>query len=170
MRRRRAKLTSAIALVGLVCCVCWQPVKAGRPESVQEVELPEGAGKTELLSGCTTCHTTERIVALRGRLTEKQWSSTIAQMVQNGLDATSVDVDVILDYLVRNFAKIDKVNVNRANRAELITAFSLSEKEADAFLDYRGKHGDFKTFADLLVIDGVDVRKIEAAKDRVEFN
>jgi competence protein ComEA len=168
------KLAGAIMFVLASAALYLRPVQAGRhvtqSATVQDSELPDGPGKSDLLTGCTACHTTERIVALRGRFTKKQWTLTVDQMVQRGVDTTSVDVDLILEYLIRNFAKNEKVNVNRADRGELISALSLSEKEADTFLDYRKQHGDFKTFDELLAIDGVDRKKLEAAKDLVDFN
>ncbi len=41
---------------------------------------------------------------------------------------------------------------------------------AGAIVKYRESHGDFRVWGDLLVIYGVDGRKIEAAKDRMTFS
>jgi competence ComEA-like helix-hairpin-helix protein len=45
----------------------------------------------------------------------------------------------------------------------------LTAKEAEAIVDYRERHGDFHAWGDLLVIYGVDGKKIEAAKERMSF-
>jgi len=59
--------------------------------------------------------------------------------------------------------------VNKAKAAELQSQFSLTPEEADAVVKYRERHGDFREWGELLAIDGVDGRKIEAAKDRMSF-
>ena len=76
------------------------------------------------------------------------------------------------EYLYKNFPKIEdasKINVNKASAEEISKGLSLTTKEAEAVVRYRERHGDFREWGDMLVIYGVDGKKIEAAKDRMSF-
>ena len=42
-------------------------------------------------------------------------------------------------------------------------------EEADAVVKYRERHGNFRAWGDLLIIYGVDGKKIAAAKDKISF-
>jgi competence protein ComEA len=73
--------------------------------------------------------------------------------------------------MFRNFGREEdtsKVNVNKASADEIVT-LGLTKEEAAAVIGYRDKHGDFREWGDMLVIYGVDGRKIEAAKDKMTF-
>jgi competence protein ComEA len=59
--------------------------------------------------------------------------------------------------------------VNQASAQRIETGLGLTAKEAEAIVQYRDRHGDFRAWGDLLVIYGVDGKKIEAAKDRISF-
>jgi competence protein ComEA len=47
------------------------------------------------------------------------------------------------------------VNINTATKEELISLKGIGEKKAQAIIDYRKKHGDFKTVDDLEKVDGI---------------
>ncbi len=47
-----------------------------------DAPLPEGKGKDVVVNACTSCHSADRITALR--LSEEGWRSTIRQMIENG--------------------------------------------------------------------------------------
>jgi competence protein ComEA len=77
-----------------------------------------------------------------------------------------------VDYLAKNFGKGgggEKVNVNKAAAKDIETGLALTTKEAEAIVAYRQKNGDFKTLQDLLKVTGVDAKRIEAAKDKIDF-
>src|ERR1700675_4116958 len=64
-------------------------------------DLPEGPGKDVVASACTTCHTVDRIVALKQ--TKEGWRITVRQMEEEGASFNSADVETIVAYLVNNF-------------------------------------------------------------------
>jgi competence protein ComEA len=146
----------------LVCSLAGPP-----PLRAADKDLPDGEGKAELLRVCTVCHGTDRI--LSSRYTQAQWSESVARMVSRGAEATPDEVDLILAYLVRNYAKSDKVNVNKAEPIELINGLSLSMREAQAIVDYRKEHGAFKTVEEIQKVDGVDAKKIESGREKIEL-
>jgi hypothetical protein len=63
--------------------------------------LPEGKGKDVVLNACSSCHSVDRIAALR--LSEEGWRNTLRQMIENGASLNPDDINPILAYLVANF-------------------------------------------------------------------
>ena len=91
-------------------------------------------------------------------------------MKGSGAAATDEECNAIVEYLARNFgAEEPRVNVNKVGAAEMETGLSLTSKEAKAIMEYRNQHGDFKEWNDLLKVTGVDAKKLEAARTRIEF-
>ena len=64
--------------------------------------LPEGKGKDVVVNACSSCHTLDRIAALR--LSEEGWRNTLRQMIENGASLNPADVNPIIAYLVANWA------------------------------------------------------------------
>jgi competence protein ComEA len=156
-------LLSCRQLAGFVLILTTVP----RQMPAADKDLPEGAGKAELLRACTTCHEAERIY--KTRYTRQQWTESVARMTRRGVEAGDDEVELILEYLVQNFAKSDKVNINKADAGDLIRGLAFTAKDAQAILDYRQQHGDFKTMQDLERVDGLDAKTLAAARDKIEF-
>ena len=132
-------------------------------------QLPDGPGKDALVRVCSTCHEANRAAAFR--LTREGWESTVADMKWRGAKGTDEDFAAIIEYLATNFLgeAAPKLNVNRATSIELESVLSLLRKEAAAVIAYRDKTGGFKSIEDLEKVPGVDVKKIEAARERISF-
>jgi len=133
-------------------------------------DLPDGPGKDILLRACTGCHKAEEFVYYRH--TKEEYQAIVQRMAQRGARASSHELDIIADYLAKNFLKVEdpnKINVNKATAKEIEAGLNLTAKEAEAIVGYRERHGDFHAWGDLLVIYGVDGKKIEAAKERMSF-
>jgi len=132
-------------------------------------DLPDGPGKEVFNRVCTQCHGLDQVVELKQ--TKAEWSALVDTMVQYGAVAKDEEFDVIIDYLAKNFGKAaaDKIKVNKATAKEIETGLALTTKEAEAIVQYRQKNGDFKSLQDLLKVTGVDGKKIDAVKDKIEF-
>jgi competence protein ComEA len=133
-------------------------------------ELPDGPGKEVIVRACSRCHKAEDIPSYRH--TKDEWPTIIDRMIQRGAAVADGERDMVVNYLVTNFLKEEdpsKINVNKATAKELETGLELTAKEAEAIVDYRERHGNFRVWGDLLVIYGVDGKKIQAAKDRMSF-
>jgi competence protein ComEA len=133
-------------------------------------DLPDGPGKDILLRACTNCHKTEEFPAYRH--TKQEYQSIVYRMGERGARATTAELDTVAAYLFQNFPKVEeagKINVNKASAQEMAIGLNLTAKEGEAIVKYRETHGDYRVWGDLLVIYGVDGRKIEAAKDRMSF-
>ncbi|MCQ2528923.1 MAG: helix-hairpin-helix domain-containing protein [Saccharofermentans sp.] len=59
----------------------------------------------------------------------------------------------------------DKVNINTASRAELMTVPGIGEVTADAIVSYRDSHGSFKSVDELMNVDGIGQGKFNKFKE-----
>ena len=133
-------------------------------------DLPEGPGKDILLRACVGCHKAHEFAAYRH--TKDEYRSIVYRMAERGARASTEELDTVAAYLAKNFPKVEDpswVNVNKATAKQLETVLGLTAKEAQAIIEYRDSHGEFRVWQDLLVIYGVNGRKIDAAKDRMTF-
>jgi competence protein ComEA len=136
----------------------------------QSADLPEGKGKELIVRACVGCHKAGEIAVYR--FTKDEYQAIVYRMGDRGAQATRAELDVIADYLFQNFPKIEdatKINVNKATAQEIAIGLALTNEEAEAVVKYRERHGDFHAWGDLLIIYGVDGRKIAAAKDKISF-
>jgi competence protein ComEA len=62
-----------------------------------------------------------------------------------------------------------KIKIHKASAQEIATGLALTNEEAEAVVKYRERHGDYHAWGDLLIIYGVDGKKIAAAKDKISF-
>jgi competence protein ComEA len=101
-------------------------------------------------------------------LTKAEWQDKVLEMLQEDTDVTQSEKDRIVEYLAKNFFK--KVDVNHAPSKDLAAALEISAKDADAIVRYREERGNFKTLDDLRKVPGLDMAKIEAKKERLEYD
>jgi len=66
-----------------------------------DAALPDGKGKDAVVNACSSCHSLDRITALK--LSEEGWRNTLRQMIENGASLNPDDINPILAYLVANF-------------------------------------------------------------------
>ena len=78
---------------------------AMRGAAAQKDDLPDGDGKTILLTSCTTCHDLTEVTKLRGYYTRAQWRDVIVTMKEYGATVDEKQVDVLADYLGQNMGK-----------------------------------------------------------------
>lgn len=100
--------------------------------------------------------------------TKVEWQDKILEMLQECPDVVQEERDRIVEYLSKNFFK--KANVNQATSKDLAAVLEIPEKDADAIVRYREQKGKFKTLDDLKKVPGLDTAKIEAKKERLEYD
>ena len=86
--------------------------------------------------------------------------------------ATTAELAAVQQYLTTNFPKQEdasKLNMNKATAKEIEARLGMTPEEAQAIVQYRNEHGDFREWGEMLVVYGVDGRKIKAAKDLMGF-
>jgi competence protein ComEA len=129
--------------------------------------LPEGPGKDVIVRACLECHDASSF--RKQRLNRDDWTEKVAQMVDQGAQATSQEQAVIIEYLVHNFGPDSKVRINTAPFSEIRVVLGFTNEETKAIIAYRDQHGDFKELRDLLNVPGVDSKKVEAKKEMLAF-
>jgi competence protein ComEA len=131
--------------------------------------MPEGLGRQETEKICSDCHELARSVSLRQD--RDGWKTTINKMISLGAQGSEQEFAAVLEYLSSHYAAeaLPPLNVNKAKAIDFETRLSLRRSQAAAIVDYRTKHGDFKSIEDLKKVPGVDVAKIEAKREILEF-
>jgi competence protein ComEA len=142
--------------------------------------LPPGDGQAIVQQKCANCHALKVITAKKA--SKQQWSTIIDQMITRGADVSDDDIEILVDYLTKNFGpaavragaeegrdRTRPVNVNTATAPEIADALDLTEQESTAIVSYRKQHGNFKEWRDLTKVPGVDAKKIESNKDQLVF-
>jgi competence ComEA-like helix-hairpin-helix protein len=146
--------------------------------------LPPGKGKAIVARTCVNCHALKVVTSKRA--TKEQWSALIDQMVSRGADLSDDEIEVVVDYLAKNFAlkgasavpakknflvqqDIESINVNQASANEMAAVLNLSLEQSRAIVAYRDTHGNFKDWHDLASVPGVHARDVETKKDRLRF-
>jgi len=132
-------------------------------------QLPEGPGREETQQLCSDCHELERSISLRQD--RNGWKGTINKMISLGAQVTEQEFSMVLEYLSAHFPAqtLPPLNVNAAKAIDFETRLSLRRSEAAAVIEYRTRHGNFKSIEDLKRVPGVNPAKIEAKRDSLIF-
>jgi competence ComEA-like helix-hairpin-helix protein len=133
-------------------------------------DFPDGAAKEYVNKICLQCHEPSQL--LNQKRSESDWKTTVARMATKGVPAPAEQYDAIAVYMANNFGKTEdttKINMNKAKAGEIVAVIGLTPAEAQALVAYREKHGDYREWGEMLVVYGVDGRKLEAAKDKMSF-
>jgi competence ComEA-like helix-hairpin-helix protein len=144
-----------------------------KPGAPATISLPVGPGKQFILTQCTNCHQPDHFTKYRH--TPEEWQVIITRMGTRLPGAGKQDLDAVLQFFVTNYptgqAPDDptKVNMNKATAKDLESRLNLTAAEAAAVVQYRETHGDFKEWKDMLIIYGVNGKKIQALQARMWF-
>ena len=134
--------------------------------AAQAQDLPEGKGKDTFMKVCGACHDAGVVVTMHN--SKADWQTTVDDMKGRGADASDDDFKTIVDYLAKYQGP--EVNMNKASADDLKTQLDLSASEAAAIVKYRTDNGDFKSYADVQKVSGVDMKKLDPLKGRLTFN
>lgn len=74
---------------------------------------------------------------------------------------------VLLVNLVLSVTAFATINVNTANQKELESVKGIGPAKAKAILDYRAKHGPFKTVGDLDKVKGIGKKTLDEIRPQV---
>jgi competence ComEA-like helix-hairpin-helix protein len=138
--------------------------------AVAQKDFPDGPAKEYVNKICLQCHPPAQL--LNQKRSESDWKTTVARMATKGVPAPAEEYDAIAAYMAKNFGKEEdttKINMNKAKAEDIVAVIGLTSDEAKALVAYREKHGDYREWGEMLVVYGVDGRKLEAAKDKMSF-
>jgi competence protein ComEA len=139
-----------------------------RAADPQEAKLlPEGPGKDAVAKACLDCHGAANFRMARKDADE--WAESVQDMVDRGATATAAEADTIVAYLVKNFGKGAKVQMNTAPLEEIKKVLGFTVPEANAIVAWREQNGPYKDWRDVLKAPGIDAAKVESKKDAMAF-
>ena len=133
-------------------------------------ELPDGPGKSIILRECVGCHQATAFSTYSH--TPEEWTAIVTRMGARAKSATQPELEIVAKYLAASFPKVEdssKINVNKASAKDMAKRLGLTEQEAGLIVEFRTKHGNFREWGDLLIIYGLNGRKVQAAKDHMSF-
>ena len=148
-----------VTRVFIVAAFILIPARADDPE-----------GRKLLQRVCGGCHKLDMVTSRR--LTKEIWTKTVQAMVDKGADASDEEFSAVIEYLSKYYGPgsgIDKLNVNKSTAAQIATFLEITESEAGAIVRYRDANGNYKSWEELKKVPGVESKKVEAKKDRLEF-
>lgn len=131
----------------------------------QNEDLPEGNGKETFVRMCSNCHAAKRVT--KTRFPKKFWESTVDDMVSRGAEGTEEDAMIVISYLSRNFGK--PLDINQATAKAIQAGLSFSAADAERIVRYRLDNGAFKTFDDLLKVQGVNAKLLDEQKNNILY-
>jgi len=135
-------------------------------QTAPEAQLPDSLGKALTVRMCAACH--ELKVVTAKRMSRQRWELSVDQMVSRGATGTDEEIEQVVEYLATNFGPAN-VNVNTANAAALVSKLGLSAEEGEAIVRRRQRNGAYRNWQEVAKTPGVDGKKIERAKDQIEF-
>ena len=103
--RVRGTRAQVLLLLLLLTLALPPAVTATFADASQSSELPEGPGRTILMSSCTSCHELKEITKFRGFYTKDEWRDVVVTMVKYGAVIKEDDVPVLVEYLFKNLGK-----------------------------------------------------------------
>lgn len=132
-------------------------------------QFPDLPGKDVAVRVCGTCHEAERAASLHQD--KDGWDATLSSMAGRGMAISDDEYNTVLAYLTRAFpAEAEKpLNINTASGIDMESTLGLLRSQAALIIQYRDKHGKFKSLDDLKKVPGLDFSKVEAKKDRIAF-
>jgi competence protein ComEA len=141
--------------------------------AMAQTATADTADQKRLKRICGGCHPVA--IVTTHRASREEWRQTIHKMIDKGLDAPEDDLEWVFDYLAENYgpakggAAAAKLNINKANAGQIARELGLSYADAATIVNYREANGHFKDWQELTKVPGIDLKKLEANKDRVEF-
>jgi competence ComEA-like helix-hairpin-helix protein len=151
--RGKIALLTALFLVGIIAVA-------------DDDVLPEGKAKKIIENSCTDCHGIDEVISTP--MSSQKWRDTVNTMVRRGAALTPQEVDDVVDYLSVYFAP-NKVNVNTSTAKEIQAGLDISAADAETIVKYRQANGNFKDFAALQKVTGLDAKRLEEKKDQITF-
>jgi len=133
--------------------------------TLQAQDLPDGPGKDTVEKTCTACHDLSAVVSMSG--SADIWQSVADDMKSRGADGTDADFRTIVQYLSKYLGPPVHINTDAAK--DLQTNLGITDAEAAAIVKYRTDKGNFKEWADVAKVPGLDAAKLTGLQKRIKY-
>jgi competence protein ComEA len=128
-------------------------------------QLPDGKGLDAVQKLCTGCHEIGTVTG--SRRTKIGWRQNVEDMVARGAEGSAEELEAVVEYLTTFFGKL---NVNTASAKDLQSSLGLSEREAQAIVNYREQNGNFKDFEQLKKLPGLNLEQLQSKRPQIAFS
>ena len=155
MTRFRVLATGAIG-IGLAIATVASPTTAIEARQAEARPAPP----PEFTKLCVRCHPSDKIV--EGRRYRTQWDQVLEQMVARGATGTDQEFDVVFDYLVSEFGRVE---INKAPADEIAQVLHLEDSVADTIVKQR----PFADFDALAALPGMPAEELQKRRDAIVF-
>lgn len=78
--------------------------------------LPPGEGKAIVQRTCVSCHALKVVTAKKA--SKEEWSVLVDQMVSRGADLNDDEIEIVVDYLAKNFGTAKAPAGTKDNRTQ----------------------------------------------------
>jgi competence ComEA-like helix-hairpin-helix protein len=140
--------------------VCLTLLSVALVASAQDARRPSAL----LQEACTACHGLNRLETTKNR---GEWQETVERMVNSGADVKPEEMKGLVGFLVRYYG--DNININTATAQQLQDEMDMTPAEAEAIIKARSENGNFKSYADIQKIKGLDPKRFDPIKDRFKY-
>jgi competence protein ComEA len=127
--------------------------------------MAQDQGQALIERACTKCHSIN--ATIRQRNSKDRWQDVVDNMISRGAELTDPEAERLIDYLAKTYGP--RVNVNKAAAGDIAKALDVSTETATAVIEYRTKHGAFKTIEDLKAVPALSGKDIESKKGGLDF-
>jgi competence ComEA-like helix-hairpin-helix protein len=155
--------TALVSATGAGTEIAQTPPAAPPAAPAAQAE-PRPAPPPAFTKVCVKCHPVEKIV--EGRRYRTQWDQVLEAMVARGAIATDQELDVIFDYLVANYGRVE---INTAAADEIAEVLHVEPNVAAAIVQQRTSTGRIADFDALKAVPGVPVAALEKMRDAIVY-
>ena len=142
-------------------CLALAALAAASSAFAQEAPRKPSALMQE---ACSACHSLNRLETAKNRA---DWKDTVERMVSSGADVKPEEMNSLVGFLVRFYG--ESVEVNKATQQQLQEELDITAAEAEAVVKTRTEAGNFKSYADVQKVKGLDTKRLDPVKDRLRY-
>ena len=136
-------------------------IAAGSAASLVAVhQEPQAEPPPAFTKVCIRCHASDKVV--HGRRYPSQWEQVLEQMVARGAVGTDEELDIVYDYLVTAYGRVE---INKATADEIAKVLHLAPDAAAAIVKQR----PIADFDALTAVPGLPVEELKQRRDAIVF-
>ena len=128
------------------------------------VAAPADPNAAGVVAVCGRCHGDERIFQAPPKSWE-QWNAIFSQMVRLGARGSDQQLEQVQNYVLDHLTTL---NVNTSTAEELQWVLHADDRVVESIIARR-EQKPFRTLAELRAVPGVDAKRLELLKERIQF-
>lgn len=149
--------------------ICVHLCGAVNFQGVYELSAGSRLNDAVILAGGLSEDACFEAVNLAERLKDEQhiYIPTVAEVKERGIDVTGEALKSNGAGLINNDSD-DLININTADKTQLMTLTGIGEVKAESIIDYREANGGFDSIEDITKVSGIGKASFDKIKDRIK--